>query len=61
MAVALPRYRFTVDQHHQVAEAGIFSPDCRVELIGRTSPRLAGARSPALVTRREYRFLRPRT
>ena len=33
MAVALQRYRFTVDQHHQMAEAGIFSPDCRVELI----------------------------
>ncbi len=33
MAVALQRYRFTVDQYHQMAEAGIFSPECRVELI----------------------------
>jgi Uma2 family endonuclease len=33
MAVALQRYRFTVDQYHQMAEAGIFDPDCRVELI----------------------------
>src|SRR5437899_3285047 len=33
MAVAVERYRFTVDQYHQMAEAGIFSPECRVELI----------------------------
>ena len=33
MAVAIERYRFTVDQYHQMAEVGIFSPECRVELI----------------------------
>lgn len=27
------RYRFTVDQYHQMAEAGILSPECRVELV----------------------------
>jgi Uma2 family endonuclease len=33
MAVAPQRYRFTVDQYHQMAEVGIFSPECRVELV----------------------------
>jgi Uma2 family endonuclease len=33
MAVALQPYRFTVDQYHRMGEAGIFSSDCRVELI----------------------------
>ena len=33
MAVSLQSYRFSVDQYHQMGEAGIFSPDCRVELI----------------------------
>ena len=34
MAVAVDRrYRFTVDQYHRMAEAGIFDPDCRVELV----------------------------
>jgi Uma2 family endonuclease len=33
MALAAQRYRFTVDQYHQMAEAGIFDPDCRVELV----------------------------
>jgi Uma2 family endonuclease len=33
MAVGAERYRFTVDQYHQMAEAGIFHPECRVELI----------------------------
>jgi len=34
MAVALDRrYRFTVDQYHRIAEAGIFDADCRVELV----------------------------
>src|SRR6266581_7568180 len=33
MAVAVERYRFTVDQYHQMAEVGIFSPECRAELI----------------------------
>ena len=33
MIEAAQRYRFTVDQYHRMDEAGIFSPDCRVELI----------------------------
>ena len=33
MAVKPQRYRFTVDQYHQMAEAGIFHPEGRVELI----------------------------
>jgi Uma2 family endonuclease len=33
MIDAVQRYRFTVDQYHQMGEAGILSPDCRVELI----------------------------
>jgi Uma2 family endonuclease len=33
VAVALQTYRFTVDQYHQMGEAGIFPPDCRVELV----------------------------
>lgn len=33
MAATVERYRFTVDQYHQMAQAGIFAPDCRVELI----------------------------
>ena len=33
MIDTVQRYRFTVDQYHQMGEAGIFSPDCRVELI----------------------------
>jgi Uma2 family endonuclease len=33
MIGAVKRYRFTVDQYHRMGEAGIFSPDCRVELI----------------------------
>ena len=32
MSVALQTYRFTVDQYRQMGEAGIFPPDCRVEL-----------------------------
>lgn len=33
MAVAVQRYRFTVDQYHQMGDAGIFRPECRVELV----------------------------
>ena len=33
MAAAVERYRFTVDQYHRMAEAGIFHPECRVELV----------------------------
>lgn len=33
MIDTVQRYRFTVDQYHQMGEVGIFSPDCRVELI----------------------------
>jgi Uma2 family endonuclease len=33
MIETVQRYRFTVDQYHRMGEAGIFSPDCRVELV----------------------------
>jgi Uma2 family endonuclease len=33
MIEAVERYRFTVDQYHRMGEVGIFSPDCRVELV----------------------------
>jgi Uma2 family endonuclease len=33
MAVPLPRRRFTVDEYYRMAEAGIFKPDERVELL----------------------------
>jgi Uma2 family endonuclease len=33
MIDTVQRYRFTVDQYHQMGEIGILSPDCRVELI----------------------------
>lgn len=33
MAVPLLRHRFTVDEYHRMAEAGIFTEDDRVELI----------------------------
>jgi Uma2 family endonuclease len=47
--VEIPRRRFTVDEYHRMAEAGIFQPDERVELIdgeivqmAAISPRHAG-------------------
>jgi len=33
MIGTVKRYRFTVDQYHRMGKAGIFHPDCRVELI----------------------------
>jgi len=33
MIGAVKRYRFTVDQYHQMGKVGIFHPDCRVELV----------------------------
>jgi Uma2 family endonuclease len=33
VTVTLRRYRFTVDQYHRMAEAELFHPDCRVELV----------------------------
>jgi Uma2 family endonuclease len=33
MIGAVKRYRFTVEQYHRMGEAGILSPECRVELI----------------------------
>lgn len=31
--VGVKRYRFTVDQYHRMDKAGIFHPECRVELV----------------------------
>ena len=31
--IGVKRYRFTVDQYHRMGKAGIFHPDCRVELV----------------------------
>ena len=33
MIGAVRRYRFTVEQYHQMGELGIFPPECRVELV----------------------------
>lgn len=33
MSFARERYRFTVEQYHQMGDLGIIDPDCRVELI----------------------------
>jgi Uma2 family endonuclease len=33
MIGAVKRYRFTVDQYHRMGKAGIFHPECRVELV----------------------------
>ncbi len=33
MIGTVKRYRFTVDQYHRMGKAGIFHPECRVELI----------------------------
>src|SRR2546430_17298691 len=53
MAVAVERYRFTVDQYHQMAEVGIFSAEGRVELIDGESFEMApvGPRYPGVVDR----------
>ena len=31
--IGVKRYRFTVDQYHRMDKAGIFHPECRVELV----------------------------
>lgn len=33
MAIAFERHRITVDEYHKMAEAGVFHPDARIELI----------------------------
>ena len=33
MIGTVKRYRFTVDQYHRMGKAGIFHPECRVELV----------------------------
>jgi Uma2 family endonuclease len=59
MAVAVQRYRFTVDQYHRMADAGIFHPDCRVELVDgeifQMSP--IGPWHSGVVNRLTYRFI----
>jgi Uma2 family endonuclease len=34
LAAEITRHRFTVEEYHKMAEAGVFSEDDRVELIG---------------------------
>src|SRR5207247_11149972 len=59
MAVAIERYRFTVDQYHQMAEVGIFSPECRVELIDGEIFEMAPIRPwhAGVVNRLNHRFV----
>lgn len=33
MIGTVKRYRFTVDQYHRMGDAGVFHPECRVELV----------------------------
>ena len=33
MIGTVKRYRFTVDQYHRMGKAGVFHPECRVELV----------------------------
>jgi len=53
MAVAIPRYRFTVDEYHKMAEAGILTEDDRVELLDGEIVKMApiGPRHAATVER----------
>ncbi len=52
MAVALTRYRFSVDEYHQMVEAGVFNEDDRIELIEGEIVEMApiGSRHAACVT-----------
>lgn len=58
MAVQLARKLFTVDEYHNMIEAGIFTEDDRLELLGgeivETSP--IGSRHAAIVNRLNYFF-----
>jgi Uma2 family endonuclease len=60
MAMPLAHRRFTVDEYHRMAEAGILGADDRVELLDgeivQVSP--IGARHAATVTRLEHLFHR---
>ena len=57
MAVAYARHRISVDEYHRMAEAGVFDPDARIELIdGELIERLVPVKPPhagtvALITR----------
>jgi Uma2 family endonuclease len=56
MAVELKRRRFTVEQYHQMAEAGVFHPEERVELIdGEIIEMAAIGRGHATAHRRSVR------
>src|SRR5713226_8747189 len=59
MAVAVERYRFTVDQYHQMAAVGIFSSECRVELIDGEIFEMApvGPWHAGVVNRLNHRFV----
>jgi Uma2 family endonuclease len=58
MAVQLLRRRFTVEEYHQMAEAGVFSEDERVELIDGEIIEMAaiGSRHASCVMRLNYLF-----
>ena len=60
MIEAVHRYRFTVDQYHRMDKAGVFPPDCRLELVdgeifemSSINPRHSG-----VVNRLNHRFVR---
>ncbi len=59
-ALALPRRRFTVDEYYRMAEAGILSPEERVELIDGEILQLSpiGDRHQACVDRLNQLFVR---
>jgi len=58
MAMPLTHYRFTVDEYHRMAEAGILHEDDRVELLdGQIVPMTPiGRRHAACVTRLTHLF-----
>ena len=58
MAIQLARYRFTVGEYHQMAEAGVFGEDDRIELIEGEILEMSpiGSHHAARVARLQQRF-----
>ena len=59
MIEAVHRYRFTVDQYHRMDKAGVFPPDCRLELVDGEIFEMSSP-SPwhsGVVNRLNYRFV----